>query len=632
MSVVYNKAKRAISSLSEVFNKQKNNPLRIYDKNNEEIPIDDPDPPTGLLELTQNADINNQLISAALAIGDVKLATGVYPITPEIDINGRTLDLNGSTLKSSVTPFYNGAWFTMLGESPCIKNGKLVGNYAHAPGEPGYVPLETDGNGIETAVGIPQGKFTNCLIKDVEFDNICGYIICPRNGTNEGRSASPEMAPESGWSTFMFQTNYPYITARHGIGYGYEISTARVDYRFYNASHILISEETGIPGEAIEKPQNAVSVDVKTYGAYVRYVLREYMFDNSLVIDGCTFKCNQRLGIANLPGISTVRNCVSISNGFPREDHTGISWDSSTSGFMDIEDVQTPILEVIGCSSTNENLGIATRAYSMTVEDSSLYVRVYGGWDVVVRRNTGPVVCNTVSVQTNVDIYDSDLLHMDSISTTPIGPNMRIHNCTVNIGNALNYLPGFKSIVDTQIIGVAATLNRVVIGEITGTYDCNLQLATMDGSNLTLMLPSTGRRGVRFAFGDCYGISTNALILPNSHTITDCDFIIEDERWCDIASTSLVAAAFSGEYVNCSFKITEDVPFKAIAAWMDDPIDISFNGCDFNIDDGLYLYTNIKSGSVIEYTRCTINGSAMTQADAERVTKYDITGITIIVS
>ena len=339
-----------------------------------------------------DGELNTQLINDALKLHNVKLLAGTYPFAPGVVVNGRILDLCGSHLISTKR-FYSGTYIVLCGVSPCIRNGILSGLYVAAPGEEGYRQFEG-----ECAIGLPVGGYTNAIIEDITLDHWCGAGV-GSSGSNlldeaaSVRHTTPYTAPDDGWFRFDLTDGFRYITARHAIGYNYFISESNVIYHFVNRFGDVICEASGIPGEPIERPTDAVAVIAKTdLPTYVRYGLFEYLYDNTVSIMRCKFICNQRLGIANLAGDSLVKDCISRSNGFPREDHTGIShWDSSTSGFIDIEDIQTPRLTIDNCSSENENLNIASRAYYLTVINSpKLTATAYDGWHVKAR-NSGKI-------------------------------------------------------------------------------------------------------------------------------------------------------------------------------------------------------------------------------------------------
>lgn len=344
------------------------------------------------ISLGDDGETNTKVINEALKTSNVKINPGTYPISPGIVINGKTLDLRESHLISTKR-FYSGTYIVLCGVSPCIRNGILSGLYVAAPGEEGYQQFEG-----ECAIGLPVGGYTNAIIEDITLDHWCGAGV-GSSGSNlldeaaSVRHTTPYTAPDDGWFRFDLTDGFRYITARHAIGYNYFISESNVIYHFVNRFGDVICEASGIPGEPIERPTDAVAVIAKTdLPTYVRYGLFEYLYDNTVSIMRCKFICNQRLGIANLAGDSLVKDCISRSNGFPREDHTGIShWDSSTSGFIDIEDIQTPRLTIENCSSENENLNIASRAYYLTVINSpKLTATAYDGWHVKAR-NSGKI-------------------------------------------------------------------------------------------------------------------------------------------------------------------------------------------------------------------------------------------------
>lgn len=336
-----------------------------------------------LVKLSEtDGDANTALLNSLLREGNVTLETGEYPVAPGILVDSRTLDLNGSHLTSTELRF-TGALIGLQGDSPCVRNGWLSGLYYAAPGEEGYVKFEG-----ESAIRFKSGGITNATIKDLKINNFCGFSVVPGASsqlvkTMSIKHNSPVNEPENGeFIVSVLSSDYPYVTARHSIGYKYYISDEQVRYAFVDSNGSAIAVKYGIPGEAILKPKGSAAVYVHTtIETYVQYGLFEYKYDNSLLIENCDFYCNQRLAIANLPGFSRVINCRSRSNGYPREDHTGISWDSDTSGFIDVEDVQTPYLLIEGCSSGNENGGIFSRVYDLEVIDSpTVKTSLRKGW------------------------------------------------------------------------------------------------------------------------------------------------------------------------------------------------------------------------------------------------------------
>ena len=349
-----------------------------YDKRGNLISVD-----SDLVRLSKTDGIaNTELLNSLLLEKDVTLETGDYPVAPGILIEGHTLDLNGSHLTSTELRF-TGALIGLQGDSPCIKNGWLSGLYSAAPKEEGYVKFEG-----ESAIRFAQGGFTNAVIKDLKINNFCGFSVVPGASSQlvkamSVRHISPVNEPEGGeYIVATLSEDYPYVTARHAIGYKYYISDEPIRYTFVDSNGSTIETKYGIPGEAILKPEGTAAVHVHTtIETYMQYGLFEYKYDNSILIENCDFYCNQRLAIANLPGFSRVINCRSRSNGYPREDHTGIVWDDSTSGFVDIEDNQSPYFYMENCSSENENAGILSRAYTLEVIDSpTVKTSLRKGW------------------------------------------------------------------------------------------------------------------------------------------------------------------------------------------------------------------------------------------------------------
>lgn len=585
---------------------------------------EEPIKPAGIALSETDGLANRCRLNELLAVGDVRLEPGEYPIMPGVVIDGHTLDLGGARLIGAVTPLYDGAYIELRGQSPCLRNGSFAGHYSAAPGEAGYNHVEYDGIGIETAVGLPVGDFSDALIEGVTFEHVSGYVICPCRNSSAVKHVSAKEATADGWQRYYLTPGYPLITARHGIGYGYQISTEPVRYRFYAEDGYLIGEASGIPGEAVSVPDGAAGVDVLTSGEYVQYALHEYRYDNSLTIDGCTFRCNQRLAIANLPGVSVVRDCVSVSNGYPREDHTGITWDCSTTGFMDIEDVQSPRLTVINCTSEGENLGVASRAYELIVDGGNVPVSVYGGWTADVYNHVGRVCHARDDCKTRISVYESELHEM---SSAHIGKNYALVNSTIELCSALNKIRDFNCVIrEDYVRSVCVYLNEVVVGRIVGR-DGWFELGPQEGSDLVIRVDA-GDTGVRAAVSDCWGMDSNLLVLPAGHTVHDSRFVLDTPRMYAPSGPAAARAAFGGAYEGCRFEVYVDEPFTARALWFDAPVEMRFVRCDFTIADDCALIKGgrgkgLVEGSVIRFEDCTLNGEPMTQADAERIAVHD---------
>lgn len=605
-------------------------------------------PKNNLISITLVEDEveNNFIITEALSRGDVIISNpGTFIVYPTIVVDSRKLDLNGSRLVCSKAA-YGGALITLCGSNPQVVNGQLSGLYHAAPGEPDYLHVEyLDANGdqipIDSTIYLPSGAFEKAVIDNVKLDHCCGYTIC--NGGDKYlsdtyciRHVTSKEATKDGWQTFPLTLGYQYVTARHAIGYNYCISSDPVQYIFIDADGTMSEIYYGVPGEAIKVPTGSIAVQTKTSGKYVQYGVFEYKYDNSLTISNCDLYCNQRLAIANLPGVSVIKNCRSWSNGYPREDHTGITWDSSTSGFIDIEDVQSPYLSVINCTSSNENLGVASRAYNLYVEDCSLSVCAYGGWEVEVHNHKGRVCHNSVTVPTKIRVYNSKLVNMHQAKINSNNFFMD-DNTTVELSTALNQIRNFKCIVDNSYVkSMCIYLNDVVVGKIYETVSGWFSLGTKQGSDLEIVVPPDEKYEVNGASGDCWGIKMNSLVLPNGHTIHDSQFYLDVQRMNALSGPSYSRPLFNGTYENCKFDVHIDEPFISRAIGFDAPISLIFTDCNFTIDDGLVLIRGsmggLVSGSSIVYNNCTLNGEQLTQELAEKITSHNNNGVIINIS
>lgn len=587
---------------------------------------------------------NRDMLNHFLAQGDVIIDyPGDYYVEPGVIVDSVHLDLGGSRLVSSKMA-YGGALIIMRGLSPKVSNGQLSGLYSAAKGEEGYIHVEyPDENGyqipIDSTIKFPIGGFSNAVIDNVKIDHCAGYAIAP-GGENQleehykcrSRAASTVQRPLSGHNTFALHDGYPWITARHGIAYGYNVSEAKILYDFLDDDDEHISSAVGVPGEPILKPCGASIVRVyTTIEPFVQFVLDEYIYDNTLRISNCDFWCNQRLAVANLPGDSLIENCRSWSNGYPREDHTGIGWDNDTSGFIDVEDVQTPYLEIINCTSEHENLGIASRAYILDVADCKSPIQIYGGWEANIKRCVGRI-CHTKSdCNTVIRVEDSVLKGMHGAK---IGPHFELEGCAIELCSALNQIDNFACVIgDDYVRSVCIYLDGVVRGSITGK-DGWFELATKETSNLRIRLNEDEEFKTRSAVDDCWGLDSNVLVLPGGHTIHDSRFVINKSVPYPPHGASAAASAFFGTYKDCEFEIHSDEPFVSNALWFDRPIELTFTGCQFWASSTTALIKGAASkglpeGSILRFQDCILNGAPMSDYDAKQFAMHDIAGVDI---
>lgn len=339
-----------------------------------------------LYEGQERASENTALLNAALLEGDVVLDSGVYYVDPGILVDGVTLDLNGSQLIMSVLR-HAGSMFGIQGHAPGIINGTISGLYAIGKGDPGWVKWENEG-----AIRFLHGGFEDALIEDLTLNNFGGWAIgsgaaLDIDGVDILDSDlciahnSPVARPTNDLCYFRdLDPEYPYVTAREW----HYFAVGALEYVFYDSDGNELDRCEEEPAKMIAKPNGTaiVSVSVPT-DSYERYKLYECKHTETMTINRCTFRCNQRLGIANLLGESVVSNCASISNGYPREDHTGIVFDDSTSGFMDIEDSTPPYVLVKNCTSSNENLGVWSRAYNLEIQNcGTMTITVDKAWSL----------------------------------------------------------------------------------------------------------------------------------------------------------------------------------------------------------------------------------------------------------
>lgn len=403
------------------------------------------------LQLTDDGDENVLLLRQALAEakdkeGDeriVKLVTGSYPVNDEIYVDGATLDLNGSTLtfNDHITEITRPAvgktnnHIYLWGAQPTLINGTIKGCYEKGRGEDGYVPIE---DGITPASkGVSIGACSGYHIENVTFNNISGYAIASEPAYwDEDRglgwaTASPATEPAYGEVRFNLTHGTKYVAFRSGIGNNHIISDGAMTIKWSNGE----VKNNYVPGDYVSIPSDVTYADVVYVGDYRPFLCVESDWHHMGEIKDCNFECNQRLGIANLPAQFGCDNCTSNSNGFPRVDHTGLTVDSTTSGFMDIEDTQPNTMLILGGSSTNENLGIMlAAAYNAQIQNFDGDVRLRNVQGIAVVQ-CGKVIFETGDAFFNTYLEDTPIDNLVVLETKDRTLATTVTDCPVLPGN-----------------------------------------------------------------------------------------------------------------------------------------------------------------------------------------------------
>ena len=240
---------------------------------------------------------------------------------------------------------------------------------------------------------------------------------------------------------------------------------------------------------------------------------------------------------------------------------------------MDVEDVQTPYLTVINCSSADENLGIASRAYRLRTEGCHAPVCVYGGWRAEVYDHVGRVCHARDDCPTGIYVEHSVIKDMWAAH---IGPDYVLKDCSVELCSALNRIGNFTCVIgDDYVRSVCVYLNGVVRGTILGK-DGWFELGPQQGSSLRIRLEEDQDLWIRAAVSDSWGLDSNILVLPAGHTVHDSTFVLGAPMMYAPSGAAAARAAFGGAYEDYRFEVAVDEPFTARALWFDAPIELRF--------------------------------------------------------
>ena len=643
---------------------------------------------SGLLQLSEtDGDANKEILSAALAQGDVKLKKGVYPVENGVIVDNVTLDLNGACLHP-VTRKSTGL-LIMKGKFPVIKNGELYGSF----NVDNYTP---SGDSYESESLIRLQLYENALVENVELHNDWGYAISTLEPTWDvdavrkggfavtAVSSSTELSSESNEYVSAYITipsGYLYTCAYGGVGYNYIISRGDVKYSFYDDSNTFISSVSNTPRIMVAIPSNATKMKIRTssYDDYIQTNVGFYKINvNCFTVNNCCFHNNRSLGMIGMPyGITKVLNCTSYEQGKPKKDSAR---NTNTTGFIDIEDYASPIFIMDNCTSEDEIHLAMLGAYKIHVSNCVGSIGVYRGWNANITNCTGTIWAISEYTLTNINVSNCTFYRQGTESINWIGTNNTFINChPSDFSKEFN----FTFIKTHKTTGdLTPKINTRVVGKMfnpctrTGNAGISL-LSVKKGSKFTiawcpgfatefeyyldkngnkkyylddegLHKPSNGKvseegtvtdgctyytfkpfdsnsYGTMKVYGNSYGITSTVPIYPNSYTIHDSVF----KPIGNFGAGTAEDDSWTGEYENCTFNLSRGCMFYASSKKLTtDNGQLIFRNCTINNTNNYLFKSNMTnlSGKTynIKFINCTIADETKLFASTPSTFTYEI--------
>ena len=579
-----------------------------------------------LLTLSTNeadAQANSDAVTAAVAEHKhVVLQRGDYPVKPGIVVESGKLDMNGARFYTvdykSETPLVY-----LKGESPEICNGELEGSYDLADNEVGYSFFESE------CLIRPEGV-NDAYIHHMDLHNNWGYCIhpgevCAKFYVDSGTVPSGINDKVYFTEPIPIPEGYKFITAAGGIGYNYIISVYPVAYKFYNADGVEISKGTGIPRKRHTIPVGAVTVKIGTYtnsDSIVPYYTYFTNYEETLVVSDCKFHNYHSLGMANMPGPTTVTRCSFVEGGKPRSDVYGTF--RGTVGGIDIEDIQTPELIMSDCWSRDSGKLLMFGGYKGVVTNCmGGSIGIYRGWHCDIAN------CNVAELYTMGGHcrITTNSVHADTVSIKDENiKDVRGDISTFSLDSKnLCRFDSFVVDVDTSSDSNSAVISGKVNGRIKGVTSTGIgfkECSSAPGSRIEFDSTVTGSNGNYYGAvkvtGDTYGLVSNVPFFPNGQTIHDSIFNIGAQvtayGWADVT--------WSGGFKNCVFNLTGGTFFRLFAKSPAEPVELTFEGCTIN-NANYYLFNFVPfAGSKVTFKNCTI-------ADESKLFNGNTSGITI---
>lgn len=599
----------------------------------------------GLLTLsTTDAAANLATLNAALAKGDVKLKRGNYPLTPGVLVDNVTLDLNGSCLTSSVRT--STGLITMKGERPVIRDGELCGTFHVAKNEEGYTWYESESL-------IRMALYGDALIENVELHNCWGYAIGhgePDWGTEAKRvniSTATDVTSDLSIgitsetkrylsNCISIPTGYKYATLYGGIGYNRIVSRRDVIYYFYDSNGSKIATISETPRVMVAIPKNASKVKVLTY-QYGDYIPANIGFFNRevrcMTVRDCCIHNNHSLGMIGMAyGMMRILNCRSYGHGKPRKDVLPQNANTNTVAFIDVEDLETPMVILEGCTSEDEPNLALLGAYKSIINHCTGNVTIYRGWYANISNCIGKVSAFGNSVATIINVSNCTITSANTTSANWNGSNNAYIDCQPDdLTKETNFIvrrehrtsgstgvgqtPPITGLVRGKIYNVHVTSGNIGIRQVATamgssfTYEWNLATNTSDASH-----------GYIAVSGDCYGITANCPFYPNGKKIHNSTFTPIHSFGAGKSPNNW----WTGEYVDCTFNISTGAMFycdKGYGVSSSDKV-LVFRNCTINITAAqtgktqYYLFrkgvANAKEkGYKVQFINCKISDESL---------------------
>lgn len=622
------------------------------------------------LQLTRDGTQNATLLQNALdTYSNVKLITGSYPLDPlAVTVDSGMLDMNGSILTSTSEKYSGGGLINLRGTNPTIKNGELAGLYDE-PDQAGSTSVVWE---RESLVSLTPCGYSNAVVENMKLHNCWGYAICERGTAkratwkaliNDDNMDCDTTANYVGGKITKVHGGYEYVSrdfdlvnipeafrenlqppyqriCAHYAGYFRIISDKKIEYSFKNSDGETIGEPVlEVPGMPVKIPEGAKTATIKAFWAdgnekwhhYVNEGTTVYQYiglwfmkdwEGGLSVKNCQTYHNYSLGMVGAStGKTSAQNCVSWGNGKPYDGATDTV--RSTTGFIDIEDIPSPFIELDHCYSNDETHFAMLGAYNTKVANcSGKDVIIYCGWGADISTDEGAFVMDKSGVPVAAGVYTSGVGTSSASVTTPVSVsncrmgsfNSGVHAPANVVGekcvfeqlgrrifisaNSKDNFDGFK--VGKNIFKYNFSMANVMFGDISGDWDAEISVH-FDGSsmpsigylfgsgkfatdvNTTLFINATCDSGPAMAAapikvtGNCYGLRSNVAILPNGNAI-----------------------------VNSTFNTDFPLPFTGLTVSSG-----TFDTCTFNTEHGSFvrpINQHVTSGS-LTFKNCTIHNA-----------------------